>query len=243
MRRLVVIAVTAISAAAVAAGCGGSSHPPVDPRVLLDSAAAHPIRSAQTEIDLRLQVEGVPRLAAPLRLRLDGPYVSGGRSELPRFDWSLGASALGFPVGGRVISTGTNVYLSLYGDNYQLGAATVAALNRWLAERAAAGQPVAAHPRAWFGRLRDDGNGNAGGTDCERISAPLRGDAVRADLAPLIGRLGLPEPLVIAGRSSACVGYDDRVFHQLHLDAHLTIPPIDRPRLGGASGAHLDLEV
>jgi hypothetical protein len=242
MRRLVVIAVTGIAAAATA-GCGGSSHKPVDPRTLLDAATSHPIRAAHTDIDARLQVEGVPRLAAPLRLRLEGPYASAGPSAIPRFDWRLGATALGFPVGGRVISTGANVYLTLYGDSYQLGTATVAAANRRLAELAAAGRPLATNPRSWFGPVRDAGSRNAGGTDCERISAPLRGAAVAADLAPLIGGLGLPEPLGISGRATACVGYDDRVLHELDLDAGLAIPPLDRPRLDGAGGAHLQLDV
>lgn len=241
MRRLAVIAVTAIASAA-GAGCGGSSHPPVDPGAMLDSAAAHPIHSAQTDVDLRLQVEGIPRLAAPLRLRLQGPYASAG-SAIPRFDWRLGASALGFPVGGRVVSTGTNVYLSLYGDDYQLGTATVADLNGRLAERAGAGRPLLANPRGWFGRPRNDGGGNAGGTDCERISAPLRGDAIAADLAPVTGGLGLSEPLAVSGRATACIGYADRVFHELGVDARLAIPPVDRPRLGRASGALLHLDV
>jgi hypothetical protein len=242
MRRLVVIAVTGIAAAATA-GCGGSSHKPVDPRELLDAAAAHPIRSAQTEIDARLQVEGVPRLAAPLRLRLEGPYASAGPSAIPRFDWRLGATALGFPVGGRVISTGANVYLTLYGDSYQLGTATVAAANRRLSELAAAGRPLATNPRSWFGPVRDAGSSNAGGTDCERISAPLREAAVAADLAPLIGGLALSEPLGISGDATACVGYDDRVIHELDVDARLTVPSVDRPLLEGASGAHLNLDV
>jgi hypothetical protein len=213
------ILATVLVAVVGGAGCGGSSHHPVDPGVMLDAAAAHPITSADTEIDLHLQVEGIPQLSAPLRLRLDGPYVSGGGARIPSFDWRLSASALGFPVGGRVVSTGTNAYLSLYGDNYEVGTDAVAAANARIAEA------EAVHPRAWFGRARVEGQGHEGGVDCERISAPLRGDAVARDIGPLVGSLGLSETPSVSGTASACVGYDDRVLHQLGVRGVFDLQP------------------
>jgi hypothetical protein len=219
-----------------AAGCGGSSHPTVNPEVMLDAAAAHPIGSAQTEIDLGLQVRGVSRLSGPLRLRLDGPYISGGGARIPGFDWHLSASALGFPVGGRVVSTGTNAYLSVYGDNYEVGPTAVAAANERVGQ-------VGLQPRAWFGPARIDGQGNEGGVDCERISARLRGNAMAHDLASLAGLLGLSGPPTVSGTARACVGFDDRVLHELAVDAVLGIPTADQARLGGATSIHLDLDV
>jgi hypothetical protein len=211
---------------------------------MLDAAAAHPVSSAQTEIDLRVQVQGVPRLSAPLRLRLEGPYVSGGGARIPSFDLRLTANALGFPIGGRVASTGTNAYLSIYGDNYEVGTAAVAAANERVAQTtAAAGQPFGLHPRTWFGRARIDGDANQGGVDCERISAPLRSHAMAQDLAPLAGDLGLSGPPAISGTAKACVGFDDRVLHELAVDAELSIPPVDRARLGGATSIHLEASV
>jgi hypothetical protein len=203
---------------------------------MLDAAAAHPITSAETEIDLHLQVEGVPRLSAPLGLRLEGPYVSGGGARIPSFDWRLSASALGFPVGGRVVSTGTNAYLSLYGDNYEVGTDAVAAANQRVGQ-------LGLHPRTWFGRAHIAGDGHEGGTDCERVSAPLRGDAMARDLAPLASDLGLLEPPAISGTAKACIGYDDRVFHEFAVDALLAIPTVDQSRLGGASSIRVDLDV
>jgi hypothetical protein len=230
------ILATALVAVVGGAGCGGSSHHPVDPRVMLDAAAAHPITSADTEIDLHLQVEGIPQLSAPLRLRLDGPYVSGGGARIPSFDWRLSASALGFPVGGRVVSTGTNAYLSLYGDNYEVGTDAVAAANQRVGQ-------LRLHPRTWFGRAHIDGDGQEGGADCERISAPLRDDSTARDLAPLASDLGLTGPPAISGTAAACIGYEDRVFHELQVKVLLAIPPADRSRLGGASSVQADIDV
>jgi hypothetical protein len=238
------LALALIGPMIAAAGCGGSGHQQVNPERLLDAAAAHPISSAQTQIDLRMQVDGVPRLSGPLGLRLQGPYVSGEGKRIPSFDWRLSASALGFPVGGRVASTGTNVYLSLYGDNYEVGADAVAAANeRIRAAAGSSGRSLGLHPRDWFGPARVTGDGNEGGADCERISAPLRGDAMARDLAPLAGSAGFSEPPRISGRARACVGYDDRVFHELQVDATVELPPADRALLAGASAVHLHVDV
>lgn len=225
-------------------GCGGSGHQQINPERLLDAAAQHPITSAQTQIDVRMQVDGVPQLSGPLRLRLRGPYVSGEGERIPSFDWRLSASALGFPLGGRIASTGANVYLSLYGDNYEVGTGAVAAANERI--RAAAGpsdEGLGLHLRDWFGPARVAGDGSEGGADCERIAAPLRGGEMARDLAALAGSVWFSEPPRFSGRAGACVGYDDRAFHELHADATVQVPPADRPRLGGATAVHLLLEV
>jgi hypothetical protein len=155
----------------------------------------------------------------------------------------VSAGALGFSIGGRLVSTGENVYLSVYGDDYEVGTAAVAAANRRLEEGATSGQALALHPRDWFGRAHIVGDGSAGGTDCERISAPLRGERVARDLAPLSQQLGLSATPSVSGTATACVGYDDRVFHEVELDAVLGIPAVDRDRLGGAGGARLNADV
>lgn len=221
---------------ALITGCGGSSHARVNPEVMLDAAAAHPIQSAQMDIDLQVQAEGIPQLSLPLRLRLEGPYVSGGGARIPSFDWKLTASALGFPVDGRVVSTGSNAFLSLYGDNYEVGTAPVAAANERIGQ-------LAVHPRSWFGRPHIEGNGHEGGVDCERIAAPLRGDAMARDLAPLAGALGLSSPPQISGSAKGCVGFDDRLLHELEIDADAAIPRADRTRPGEATSIHLVLDL
>lgn len=234
----------ALLVAAALAGCGGSDHAQVDPELMLDQASRHPISSANVEVDARLQVLGVERLSQPLRLRFDGPYISGGGERIPSFDWRVSASALGFPVAGRLVSTGENVYLSIYGDDYEVGTNNVAAANERIRQATAgAGAPLDLKPRRWVGRPRVVGDDNAGGTDCERIAAPLRRSETTQQLAPLAQELGLPAPLALSGSASACVGYDDRRFHGLDIRAAIGIPAVDRPFLGGATGALLDAAI
>ena len=241
MRRTALATVLALTALAAAAmGCGSSEHRDVHPEALLDAAAARPVTSGQAQIRLRVQVEGVSALSSPLTLNLEGPYVSGHGVRIPSFDWKLTASALGFPVEGRVASTGEDVYLSVYGDNYYVGTDTVAAANTRIREEGDRGTLPGVHPRSWFGRALYEGEGNAGGTDCARIAAPLRGDAVARELAARAGLTATPR---VTGTATACVGFDDHVMHELTVVAEITVPPADRERLRGASGAHVSLEV
>jgi hypothetical protein len=235
--RSAVIVTFLLAAVVIAAGCGGAQHKTVNPEAMLDAAAAHPIASAVVDADVQLQVRGVPQLSGPVRLRLQGPYVSGGGRTIPKFDWRLNASAAGFPVGGHAVSTGSNVFLTLYGDRYQVGTEAVAAAN----ERIAA--PPAVHPRSWLGHPRVDGQGHEGGEDCERISAPLRGEAVARDLAPIAAGLGLSETPSVAGIAKTCIGFDDRTLHELDIGAVVGVPVANRASLGGASSIALDLDV
>jgi hypothetical protein len=239
MRRLLAVAVMIAGALA---GCGGSSHQRVDPERMLDEAARHQISSANVAGDARLEVLGSEQLSTPLRLGFDGPYVTGGANRIPSFDWRVSAGALGFSVGGRLVSTGENVYLSVYGDNYEVGRAAVADANRRLEENSASAQPLALDLRSWLGPARIVGDGSAGGTDCERISAPLRGERVARDLAPILGEAGLSGTPSLSGTATACVGYDDRVFHEIELNGVVGLSEADRARLG-ATGARLDADV
>jgi hypothetical protein len=225
-------------AAAALAGCGGSHHERVDPERMLDQAAARPIHSTQVQADTRIQAQGVERLTTPIRLRFEGPALSGEGTRIPSFDLRFTASALGFPVGGRLVSTGANAYLSVYGDNYEVGTRPVAAANNWI-RGTREPEPLEAEVRDWFGGARIEGEGTEGGVDCERISAPIRSAPLLGDIAAPISALGLVSPPTVQGTARACVGFDDRTFHQLAIDAELEFPPADQARLGGATGAHL----
>jgi hypothetical protein len=205
---------------------------------MLDSAAAHPIESADTDTDVRLRVDGAPQLSGPLHLRLQGPYRSGGGERIPSFDWHLSASALGLPVGGQLVSTGDNVYLSLYADQYEVGRSAISAANARLASAGGLRLRI----RRWLGRAQVTGEDSAGGVDCERIAAPLRGEAVQGDLSPLAAALGF-EPPSVSGRAVACVGYDDRVLHELQVKAVLGLSPADSARLAGATALHIDADI
>ena len=89
--------------------------------------------------------------------------MSGGGTRIPSFDWRLNATALGFPVGGHLVSTGSNVYLSIYGDKYEVGTEAVRPPTSGSGHAASTGGPLSLHPRSWFGPARIDGTGTRAG--------------------------------------------------------------------------------
>src|SRR5262249_49843081 len=149
------------------------------------AAFAKPISSAKLDADLGLRVTGVPQLERPATVKLEGPYVSGRGVRIPSFDWDLTASLAGFPVDGELVSTGQNLYVSVYGDNYEVGRDVIAHANR----RIAAGSGI--DLRRWLGPARDEGEDEVGGVDTAHLVADLRGGRVGHDLSAQFEGLGL----------------------------------------------------
>jgi hypothetical protein len=209
------ILVAIVCASAGLAACGdGEERRQVDAEALLDSAFARPVESAITGVDFVAGAEAVPSLSVPVRISLDGPYVSGRGVGAPSVDWALDAEVAGFGVEGELVSTGENVFLSVFGDNYQLGREAVAARGRVLAD-------PGLDPRSWFGSATYEGDEDVEGTAAARISAPLRGAQLAADLRGLGDRLGLPpvRPVAATGTIEAWIGIDDEAVRRLRVDA------------------------
>jgi hypothetical protein len=216
VKRLPLGIVVAFLSAGLGAGCGGGDEEPrrVDPEALLDSAARRPLTSAVASIDLAAGGAAGPSLPGPVSVSLDGPYIGGGGTRPPSVDWELEAEVAGFGVDGELVSTGDDVYLSLFGDNYRVGRAAVAARREALAD-------PGLDPRSWFGPATYEGDEEVEGTETARIEAPLRGPALAADLESLGGRLGVPTPQVpaSAGTIQAWIGIEDEVIRRLRIDA------------------------
>jgi hypothetical protein len=238
VRRVITLLLALVTPAALA-GCGGGDGgdaPLENPDVLLDSAAAHPVRSADVQGQAKITLEGSSLLSQPVTLRVEGPYVSGGGDRIPSFDWKFNVRVLGFGVGGKVVSTGENVYISPFGDNYEVGSDVIAAIN----QRVAATSVPA---RDLFGAARNEGNEEVNGAETQHVSAEIEGKRVAEAFRPLRDALGLTHFPAPVGRIGAWIGVDDRTVHKLTLDADFGLAPADRPRLGGASGGNLQVEV
>jgi hypothetical protein len=226
-----------VTSAALLAGCGGNGDNAAleNPDVLLDSAAAHPVRSADVQGQARITLEGSSVLSQPVTLQVEGPYVSGGGVRIPSFDWKFNVKVLGFGVGGKAVSTGENVFISPFGDNYEVGTEAIAAVNQQVA---ATSVPA----RELFGAARNEGNEEVNGVETQHVSAEIEGKRVAEAFRPLRDTLGLTHFPAPVGRIGAWIGVDDRTVHKLTLDADFGIAPADRPRLGGATGGNLQVE-
>src|SRR5690242_21892621 len=80
-------------AAAVLAACGGKSSS--DVKDTLDKAFSTPIKSANIDLELSLDLQGVQQLNGPVKLSVQGPYETGGKQTIPKADWEVAASASG----------------------------------------------------------------------------------------------------------------------------------------------------
>ncbi len=239
MRRVTTLLLVLGASAGVIAGCGGggsSDEPLVKPEALLDSAAAHAVKSAQLEGQARLTLDGSSALTQPVTLRVQGAYVSGGGVRIPSFDWRFAVKVLGFGVSGKLVSTGQNVFLSPFGDNYEVGRGTIAAVNQRVAASSF-------HGRDLFGPARNEGNEEVKGVATQHVNAELDGKTVAVALHPLRDALGLSHVPAPVGRIEAWIGLDDRAVHRLRLDADFGIATEDRPRFGGARGGNLQADV
>lgn len=236
MRRVTFLLLAVVPSAALVGCGGGGGKPPLEnPDVLLNSAAAHPVRSADLQGQAKITLDGSSVLSQPVTMRVEGPYVGGGGVRIPSFDWKFNVKVLGFGVGGKVVSTGENVYISPFGDNYEVGSDVITAINQQVA---ATSVPA----RDLFGAARNEGNEEVNGVETQHVSAEIEGKKVAEAFKPLRDALGLTHFPAPVGRIGAWIGVDDRTVHKLTLDAAFGIAPADRPRLGGASGGNLQVE-
>jgi hypothetical protein len=218
-----------ITAALALSACGGGDKRDVHPEALLDTALGKPVASADTRVQVEVELEGVPQLSGPVTLSANGPYASGEGARIPSVDWQVEANVAGFGVDGELVSTGEDVFISVFGDNYKVGRAAVAEWNRSAAD-------IAIHPRRWFGKATYEGDEEVEGVDAAHITARLRGDQVAEDLGAIALALGLGEgPRIRGGRIEAWIGFDDEAVHELRVVTDFKVPPDQRDVFRGAT--------
>jgi hypothetical protein len=223
----------------------------VNAQALLESAFSRPISSSVTEIDFQFSVDGVRQLSEPLSFSAEGPYVSGNGERIPSVDWDFDANLAGYGLDGEVVSTGENVFLSLFGDNYQVGEAAVGAANAQIqaAMSAAGGVPepladLGIQPLDWFGKAAYEGDEEVAGVDTAHLTAPLRGEQVTEDLNALGSQIGIARGAIFReGTIEAWIGIDDELVHELTLVGDFTVAPPRRQALRGATGGSLGLDI
>jgi hypothetical protein len=248
-----VLLVCALAAALPLQSCGEEDERRrgVDARALLESGFSRPISSSMAEIDLELSVDGVRELSEPVSFSAEGPYVSGKGERIPSVDWAFDADLAGYGLDGEVVSTGENVFLSLFGDNYQVGEEAVGAANAEIqAATAAAGgvpEPLAdlgVQPLDWFGRPTYEGDEEVAGVDTAHVTGRLRAEQVTEDLNAVGSRIGIPRGATFRGGTiEAWIGIEDELLRELTVLGDFTVTPARREALRGTTGGRLGLEI
>lgn len=263
MSRRIAAALLAAAAATSLAACGGDD---AEVKALLDSAFDKPIGSAVVTADVEVDIEGVEELGDPIRLRVSGPYRSGGDERLPTFDWDVSFSGGGQTIAGNLLSTSENVFVSFGGTAYELGEETVSQFNEQIAadSRRSQDQSLARFgidPSEWLSEAQDEGDEDVAGVSTTHVQAKVDVPRMLDDLNKLIDRAGgavagaAPPPKLtdqqrqrVADAVSdpvldVYVGKDDDVVRRLSANLELEVPEGSRDDVGGIEGGRISFSV
>ena len=264
----VLLVAVLVALALAVAGCasgGGGGGDEDDAAALLDRAFAEPVPSADVDVDLQLDIEGLAGFEDPLRISATGPYVRAERS-LPKLDLdiALEAQGAGQAIQAGLLSTGDRVFLKFGGTFYEQPADQVARTNRRLRRQGGDGSgsfsDLGLDAREWIVDARIEGEEEIGGVATEHVTGTLDVEAALKDLNDLVkssaGALGeaggTARPLgkremerlassVDEPSFDVYVGKDDHVVRRVSLRIDVDVPEQDRGDVGGITGASIRL--
>lgn len=258
-----VAALLAASAAASLSACGGDD---AEVKALLERAFNKPIGSAVVTADFEVNIEGVEELGDPIRLKVSGPYRSGGDESLPTFDWDVSFSGGGQTIAGNLSSTSENVFVSFGGTAYELGEDTVSRFNEDLAASGESRQErslaqFGIDPSEWLSEATDEGDEDVAGVPTTHVQAKVDVPRMLDDLNTLIDRAGgavtgaAPPPKLTDEQQEQVaeavsdpvldvyVGKDDDVVRRLSANLDLDVPEGSRDDVGGIEGGRISFSV
>jgi len=249
-------------------GCasgGGGGGDDRDATTLLDRAFDEPVPSADVDLDVQLDIEGLAGFEDPLRLGATGPYVRAERS-LPRLDLdvALEAQGAGQAIEAGLLSTGDRVFLKFGGTFYEQPADEVAETNRQLArgddKRTGSLSELGLDARQWIVDAEVEGEEEIGGVATRHVAGTLDVEAALTDLNGLVKRSA--SALGEAGKAArplgreeierlaqavddptfdVYVGKDDDIVRRVSLRIDVDVPEEERKDVGGITGASIRL--
>jgi hypothetical protein len=262
-----VLLVLAVTAFVSACGGGGSSNDK-DATQLLSTAFHQPIKSADVNFNLQLQVTGVSTLKAPVSFKFSGPYVNNGPGKLPSMDLTANIVGGGQSVPFGLTSTGDDFFVTVRGQAYDVGKQNVAKLNQQLAQQKGKSSQktslsqLGIHPSTWLTDAKNEGNATVGGTQVTHISAALNVSKVLDDLNQVVQRAptgslsGASTPPQLSDTQKSeieqviknpqidvYVAKSDNTIRRLATTLQLSVPKNKQSQFGGATGGTLQLSI
>ena len=247
MRRLVFALLSCVIVLFVSA-CGGGDDS-VDSLLKQTFSPGKSVKSGRLNAQLDANVQGIQGLDGPVRLRLNGPFQSAGKGEMPQFDFTLGLTAGGqtFTAGG--VSTGDKGFVKFQGQAYAvsdqlfnqfktgyLNAAKQSDQKKGSAPTLGA---LGIDPRRWLIDAKKAGEEKIGGTDTIHITAGIDVSKLLDDVNRLLGRAStasgskqVPQRLTPAQRKTiqdavdnatvdVFTGKDDKLLRRLDVNVRL----------------------
>lgn len=255
--------VVMVALAALLSACGGKSSS--DVKDTLDKAFSTPIKSANVNLDVNLTLDGVKELNGPIKLNVQGPYETGGKKTIPKVDVDIAASAAGQNFTAGFISTGDNAWVSFQGQDYEVGSAAVAQVNKQIqqasAQKRSGLSQFGIDPKNWLKDAKDEGTETVAGVETDHVSATLDVGAFLDDVNKLVQNAGRSvtgatrpprltpsekkqiEDVVKNPRFDVYVGKDDDIIRRLSADISFKVPEAQQGQLGGLTGGTLSFSI
>lgn len=259
-------AIAALALAACGGGSGGSSGAQdVDQLLTQTFGPDKPIKSGKLNLGLDLDTRGIASVSGPVSLKLTGPFQSQGRSQLPKFAFTLDLSqgAQSFTAGAT--STGDKGFVSFQGQAYALSDQLFNSFKQGFqqAQKQSGAKESSApslaslgvDPRRWLEDPKNVGSAQVGGTETIHISSGIDVEHLLDDVNTLLGKadkLGrgqvakslTPRQRDALARSvkdakvDIYTGKDDKMLRRLTLQASFAVPNDLQSKAGGlTSGA------
>ena len=177
----------------------GSSDDSVDTLLSKTFGSSKGVKSGRVNAQIDANVLGVKGLQG-LRLRLNGPFKSNGKGNLPSFDFTLGVSAAGQSMTAGGVSTGDKGWLRFNGQSYTVPddifkrfrdgylAAAKKSSGQKNSTPSLAGLGV--NPRSWLRNAHKVGEEDVAGTKTIHIAAGLDVGRLLDDVNRLLSRAG-----------------------------------------------------
>ena len=248
---------------AVLSACGSSNS--ADVKSTLDKAFSTPIHSANVDLELTLNLDGIKQLNGPVKLSVQGPYESGNNQTIPKADWEVAASAAGQNFTAGFISTGDNAWVNFQGQNYEVGTQAVAQINRQIKQAAGTQKKkglsqFGIDPKNWLTDAKDEGTEKIDGVETDHVSAALDVGKFLDDLNQIVqkagGSLGSSTPAQLTAsqkkqiqdvvqnpRFDVYVGKNDNVIRRLSSDIQFKVPQDKQAQVGGLESGTLSFSI
>lgn len=195
-------AVAALAAcAALLVACGGGSSGSGSANDLLKQTfnGAHNIKSGNISLSFVLNAQGSKQLKGPVNIQFQGPFQSLGKGKLPKFDFSINATAQGKSFSAGAISTGDTGFLKYNGSTYAVPASVFDQFRTGFEQAASKStgstkqsgfKRLGIDPLSWLKNPKVVGNETVAGTDTKHITAQVDVNKLLDDLNSLLGKAG-----------------------------------------------------
>jgi len=233
---------------------------------LLDEAFSQSIKSADLDVDARLQLKGSESLDRPVRIQASGPFRT-NKGKLPSVDLELkvGTDGGGQTVQTGFLSTGNRAFVKFEDVYYEQPAAQVRAANASIRKAGGASlRSLGLDPRSWLSEASEEGDERVAGVDTSHVSGRLDVARLMRNINRFVQRSGaaltgatgqaVPKPLskddidqlsevVEDPTFDVYVGKKDHIIRKVSGRVEFDVPEARRSALGGIEGGSLEFSV